>query len=418
VFKLSSIPMLIPSPSRRNARTTRTWLLLGTAVVTLAGCTDKPSAPPSSAGRMRLELLRPVHGDTLAGEILCVAAWEGPAPPLGVCFLADGVPIDTVTAPPWEALWRPRFPPPGGTSHTLRAQAWTLDGARIEAAEVSVWVVPDSAPSVTFDPLPRTIWLHRDQAECIRARACDPEDGPIPGEAIVWTGSHLTDRLTGDCLPLTLLPDSDQTVTASARDSRGQEGSATLRLRPFRPLDPDEPEHCRFNLEAALQALDANLLEAQLAPGFIFVPCRSEAERAGWRLAWQRDEFLGAIRAWTGGQPMRRPEWTWEPGPMMIWTTDDGRQAWQQCLGTRLALRDSDSLHTEPVLLARGEAALWMAEDARGKWRILEWRDLPYDNETSLASVLAASAGMSVPGPGPGCARAPSPCAAGGSPRP
>ncbi len=415
---LSRLPLLSSPPGNRGACVARVWLLLAAAAGIMTGCTEKPSAPAPSISQMRLQLLHPSHGDTLAGEVRCVAEWEGSAPPLQICFLADGVPIDTLTAPPWEALWRPGVPPPGGVSHQLDAQAWTLDGARIDAAQVLVWVVPDSAPKVTFDPEPRTIWLHRDLVECIRARAADPEDGPLPGEAIIWTGSHIADKVTGDCLPLALLPDSDQIVTASVRDSRGQEGSASLRLRPFGTLNPTEPEHCRFNLESALQALDANLLEAQLAPGFIFVPCRSEAERAGWRLAWPREEFLSALKAWADTPSISRPEWTWYPGPMMIWTAEAGRQAWQHCRSTGLTFQYRDSIRTESVLLARGDAALWMAEDARGRWRILEWRDLPYDNETSLASVLAASAGMPVPEPGLGCTRAPSPRVAGGASRP
>lgn len=401
---------LPPVPRENHGRTILlVSLLIAATPAILAGCAERPSAPPAPGVGARLTLMQPADGDTVAGVIRCVASWEGHAPPDRISFIADGHAVDTATNPPWEAVWRPAWPPPGGAEHRLGARAWTADGARIDAAQVTVWVVPDSSPRVTLDPHPRTIWMRRDKVGALRAQAYDPEDGPLPCRAISWTGSHMTAAVTGDSLALAVLPDADQTVTATARDRRGQEGSATLRVRPFLPMEPSEPGYCRFNLEAALQALDPDLLEDQLAAGFTFVPCRAEAERAGWGLVWPGDVFLMAVRAWAARPSVLRPEWTWAPGPLMIWSAGGGRQAWQHFRNTSLAFDDASGTAPERILLARGEAALWMTEDAGGKWRILEWRDLPSDNETSLASLIAAAAGMPVPGPGLGCAPAPSP---------
>ncbi len=117
---------------------------------------------------------------------------------------------------------------------------------------------------------------------------------------------------------------------------------------------------------------------------------------------------MQALRAWAASSAVTRPDWTWTPGPLMVWSTGGGHQAWQHFHNTSLAFEYPDSARAESVLLARGEAALWMEEDATGGWKILEWRDLPYDYEASLASLMAAAADMPTPGPGLGCAPDPS----------
>ena len=61
--------------------------------------------------------------------------------------------------------------------------------------------------------------------------AYDPEDGSLEGSHLSWTSSLDGDLGTGELLFAPDLSRGQHTITVTARDSEGNEGSASIRIK-------------------------------------------------------------------------------------------------------------------------------------------------------------------------------------------
>lgn len=373
------------------------WLsLAGTTLVAL-GCSPDGPASIASPPESGITLVAPAEGDTVRGMVALEARILHPGA-RQVLFVADGVAIDTLLAPPWRGRWQATAPA-GVPSVSLAARLIDASGATEVSPAVSVWVVDDRPPSLRIRAPGRAIWIERREGAALTATAWDPESGDLPAERIHWSGVGLARPLQGAELPLRLLPTGEQTVRAEATDEAGLTGGSAIRVCPFSYVADDSPEGCIENLWAALRAGDAESFLQRCDDRFGFVPCMGEAVPAGWPPVWDRTLFAAGLHAWMNDPDVGWIEWSAGPDRIERWTSGSATCAWVECGAIRL---DWSNLPGEPgateppgaMPRAAGSAGLLLACDEEERWRLCAWRDRPGAGQPSLAALLAEYAGL------------------------
>ena len=374
----------------------RTRLRLTLAAIAAAACAREH--PVNSTGPVDppVAIVEPAEGDTVGGRVMIEASVTHRDAKV-IRFLIDGVVVDSASVPPWRGFWVADAPV-GGTEARITVALQDIDGGSVTAGPIAVWVRHDRPPGVTIAAPARAVWIERRTGAALTADANDPEEGPLPPERIIWSGSHLPRTLPGDHLPLDLLTEEEQFVTATATDRWGLAGTCTIRIRPFSYRPPATPEECLTNLFAAIRAADPDGFVGGCAECFRFVPCVMEAERSGWPLAWNRSLVATAVQNWFADPEVGWIEW--DPGAvrLALWTAADTTWAWAECGPT--------SLSWSSTCAAGGTAGLLLARRAGEAWRVQSWHDRPGPGEVSLAAVLAGYGGLAPASPAGQVARA------------
>jgi hypothetical protein len=262
---------------------------------------------------------------------------------------------------------------------------------------VVVWALPDAPPIVRLELPRQAIWIERLPGVALRATADDPEDGPIPDGGIRWRGDGLARGLRGGSLPIEILPEAEQTVTAEAVDRWGRRGGCSATIRPFRYRLAAEPLDCMKNAAAAFQARDPEGWMGQTGAGFRFLPCAEEAA-VGWETIWDRALFARRLHAWLTDADVGPPRLSWQPGRPSVWATGGDSLAWLPLSGIELRFSHVREPAGDEDGVSGGAAELLLAKEGVKEgdsvWRIVQWRDFPGRVGPSLASILAQSDGM------------------------
>lgn len=362
----------------------RTLLRLALAAISAAACAREHSVHSTGPAESPVAILEPAEGDTVCGRVMIEASIVHRDARV-IRFLIDGVVVDSASVPPWRGFWVADSPA-GGREAWISVRLEGTEGGSVTAGPIAVWVRHDRPPGVTISAPARAVWLERRTGAALTAEADDPEEGPLSPERITWSGSHLPRTLRGDRLPLDLLTEEEQIVTATATDRWGLAGECTIRVRPFSYRPHETAEECLLNLFAAVRAADPDAFVDCCANGFRFVPCVTEAERSGWPLAWDRSLVATAVQRWFADPEVGWIEW--DPGAVRLarWTTADTAWAWAECGPT--------SLSWSSTRTAGGMAGLLLARRAGQPWRVDSWHDRPAPGEVSIASVLAGYGGL------------------------
>lgn len=114
-------------------------------------------------------------------------------------------------------------------AHTITLTATDGEGAT-GTAQIALTVV-DGPPVVEIlEPSADTVTKVGDPV-VLRGTATDHVDGAIAGDSLHWTSSLDGDLGTGDSITAAGLSLGDHVITLAARDSQGQEGTATVTVR-------------------------------------------------------------------------------------------------------------------------------------------------------------------------------------------
>jgi hypothetical protein len=180
-----------------------------------------------------VEILRPVGGETVSGDLL--VEWYATDP--------DGDPLRyTVQYSPdqgatWQAVATDHFTPTltvsgnalaGSDQALIRVIA--TDGVNTGMNESAAFtVLPHPPQAVIVRPADRTV-VEADTELALSGRGWDVEDGPLSGASLVWTSNRSGILGTGGDLAVAGLPSGWHTLTLRATDSDGMTAVATARI--------------------------------------------------------------------------------------------------------------------------------------------------------------------------------------------
>jgi len=186
-----------------------------------------------SQGAPTVEVLRPLGGETMSGDL--VINWQATDP--------DGDPMRyTVQYSPdlgttWQALATDHFTPTltvsgnalaGSTQAMIRVIA--NDGVNTGMAESAVFTVLPHAPrAVILQPKPMAV-ISPNTEVFLSGRALDVEDGTLTGTSLAWTSDKDGALGTGDELGVWDLSSGLHRITLRATDSDGMVAAAMVQI--------------------------------------------------------------------------------------------------------------------------------------------------------------------------------------------
>ena len=112
-------------------------------------------------------------------------------------------------------------------AHTIALKATDSDGST-GTAQVSITIAANQPPVVTIStPADGAVYVDGDEVT-LTGSATDPEDGTLSGSSLVWSSSRHGDLGTGTALSRSDLSVGDHTITLTATDTKGSEGTAQV----------------------------------------------------------------------------------------------------------------------------------------------------------------------------------------------
>lgn len=160
-------------------------------------------------------------------------------------------------------------------SHTITLEA---TDSRNASTTTSVGITVEGEPTVTITS-PADMSIFREgEGVTFQGSATDPADGPLTGGSLVWSSDLDGELGTGESISLGDLSGGGHTVTLTATDSDGMEGSASVQILVESPgfqiqtlLVDQLSSGEESTLEAALETWEG-AITGDLEPGFLPEP--------------------------------------------------------------------------------------------------------------------------------------------------
>jgi|GEM_PF-4431238 len=303
--------------------------------------------------------------DTLRIELSLTG---GPAGPVAV--RADGVTVAERTRPPWRFAWLP----PGDSARAILLDAIACVGDGHENVNAPARIVrwrPNAPPRVEIVGIPAGGGVRRSAQDSLRAIASDPEDGPLAGDAIIWSSDLEGWIGSGDRIPSEALIAGRHILRVRATDRWKRSAVAERPVEVFdTDRDADTPEALLEYLRHAMIAADSAAYVDNLDPDFRFLLCPAELEAdsslpAGWRRA---EEVVFAGHLWS----ITRAEWTL----VFLQRTEIGGEAWAKAEVENLIV-DLSAGPENILRTAGGKARIYVRKRVSSPgWKLLQWQDL------------------------------------------
>lgn len=365
-----------------GAGTRRLWLIVASWLCALPGCqTEPPSAPPDPpiVEPITLRWIRPAPGDSVAGRVVLRAEAEGGGGVRRMIFFADGIPLDSLAAPPWECTWSAQRAEVVERV-SLRVDAWDEFGFRFRSPDLIVWHVPDRSPVTDVRRLEAVGAVPRSEIEQLDAYGCDAEDGPLPPTRIEWEVEGIPGRLADAVFDVERLGPWPQRVRTWVTDRRGQPGVSPW-LTIFEYRDDDTAVGLFADFAHAFAAGDVARLLERLGDDFRFYPCGDTG-------AWDAPLFAERTASWqrAGHRPLR---WSWNPRP--VGTDAGGWFLADIVTAQHMRVPADECADRAPVLIGRFSASVQISTGPDGRdLRIRRWVDRsgPGPESTSLTELL------------------------------
>ena len=346
-----------------------------------------------------------------------------------VALLADdGSVVGERFRAPWVFAWTTEGLPDSSV-HRLQAFAVDAHGNTACSAECPVLVRANGPPEVAIlEPRPEA-WIDLDRADCRwQARAADPDDGPLSGEAIVWWIDGARMEATGSDIARPQISAGTHTVAVEASDRWGTRARASCTVTGFRYPGSAGPGDALLSFLFAIRAGDAASALALLATGFRFhVPAEAADDPAGI-------EAQLALQALFASERFVSLTLGMDCGPIERSVCPAGETAQAELRGLTLAARltcpRNDFVEPAQVEWEIGPTVarlifLLNGADGSSGWRLAGWWDLHgavwgSTRGSSFTDLLrAAESGRLCHSPRGGRrSRAPSPRRPSGEPRP
>ncbi len=337
----------------------------------LLACAGDRPIRPEGAG-IRLSILRPAPGDSLADTIRCVVRIDGGRGRSARLAAGDSL-VAECESPPWILRWLPGGA--GSRRIDLEASAFDSAGRVASSGIVTVRWGPNRPPSVYFPDRTSPAWIARAEAESLRVTAVDPEDGALPDSALFWHSDRQGFLGQGARIPSLSLTPGRHRIRVRATDRWLRAAWATLEVEAFGYRGASTPEGCLEDLRYSLLDQRPDLYEASLAAEFSFRFCPGE-RGADPRipLRWDRDEEASFARhaTQTPYPRFQRLEWNIASLERAGFTGGSWIKAELGGMAIRLALAPGETL-----AVSGGRARIYLRRaNGQEDWRVVEWRDL------------------------------------------
>jgi hypothetical protein len=281
---------------RHGSRTV--LLMLALAMLALAAGTscdtrEAPAAAPDSAPPT-VALLSPVAGGIVA-DTVCVRIEAADAAGIQcVTLLVDSLACGTRYGPPWSIRWSTGHLP-DSSFHILQAEAIDRAGNRALSSPHRVCVRRNRAPSVRILRPGDGEWIDlADTAGTWLCEACDPEEGLLAGDRIVWLidGDSLSGR--GATRPAPVMTEGAHAIVARGSDRWGRSGLARCEVTAFRYPARDCPEAALEVFLDALRARDPDAAAGALAEAYRGFGPQTASHSPDWSAQRER-AAIGAL---------------------------------------------------------------------------------------------------------------------------
>ena len=198
-----------------------------------------------------------------------------------VVLIDDGAIVAEKYHAPWVFGWNTEALL-DSSAHVLQAIATDPCGNAARSPECPVLVRSNDPPEVTIlEPRPGA-WIDLDRPRGTwHARALDPDDGLLAGDAIAWSVDGATLESSGDEIAMPDLTAGTHRIAVEARDRWGTPGRAACTTTAFHYPGRAEPGDALLTFLYALQAGDAQAALGVLAPGFRLHAPRQQGNNPG-----------------------------------------------------------------------------------------------------------------------------------------
>ena len=332
-------------------------------------------APPPRDDRLRINWASPGNGDVITDTVRIELAVDG-GTPIGVAVTANETLVAQRDEPPWRLQWLPSATSAGRLR--LLATAHGAEGLTSVTPEIEVDWHPNDPPLVRFLPPALACAIDRSSTDSLFAEAIDPEDGRLPGDALVWISSLQGFLGQGDRMPLSALLRGRHDLRVRAADRWLRNGWAERVLEVFEYQGGSTSAGTMTDLRYALIAHDPGIYAESLAPSFRFLFCLSD------RLSdpevparWGYAEEAAFARSILQGSRCNLLDADWTVASLKPAVLDERTWMKAELCGIKVRIA-VDGIDTLTVVNGSARVYLSRATD-EDRWRVEQWHDLGSD---------------------------------------